>query len=74
MSSIDIAPQAALKPKLLKKALGQWRLLVCILAPAIVLLSPIPAGLTLEAWRQFVQPSWDSFCGHTTSRSSSLRL
>ncbi|WP_439397811.1 hypothetical protein ACRQ5Q_11455 [Bradyrhizobium sp. PMVTL-01] len=45
MSSIDIAPQAVLKPNLLKKALGQWRLLVCILAPAIVLLSPIPAGL-----------------------------
>ncbi|MGY3238020.1 hypothetical protein ACVWZ4_001322 [Bradyrhizobium sp. USDA 4472] len=53
MSSIDIALQAVLKLNLLKKALGQWRLLACILAPGIVLLSAMPAGLTLERWRLF---------------------
>jgi DASS family divalent anion:Na+ symporter len=53
MSTLEVAQQAVPKREALRAALAQWRLAICIVAPVIILLSPVPAGLTLDAWRLF---------------------
>jgi DASS family divalent anion:Na+ symporter len=52
MAAIDIIKTGE-TPNAVSRIVGQWRLLLCVLVPIIILLMPVPEGLTPQAWQLF---------------------